>query len=237
MLFDSEGNLTYKPRLLNDIRRVILPSIIRNIGYVPIPRAEYSDDKIDLVIENLVLQGANLAPNVVEIENHNAFKFSPYDTIPDHQHHVITLGFSQIQADLRDVIFQFRRKSGWPKIKDAGLADVLIGGKGISVKVTIETNNRRDSTFSVKNVDTTIDTLKFSIRDSHHDLLYKFVKATATGIIKKAIQAAIHTAIRTGLEAVDEQVTEVRNKMAEAKRSDETTRVCSALHKGKRRVQ
>jgi hypothetical protein len=224
LLFDSEGNLSYKPRLLNDIRRVILPSIIRNIGYVPIPRAEYSDDKIDLVIENLVLQGANLAPNVVEIASNNHFKFSPYDSIPDAQHHIITLGFSQIQADLRDVIFQFRRKSGWPKLKDAGVADVLIGGKGISVKVTLETNNRRDSTFSVKDIETEIDTLKFAIRDSHHDLLYKFVKATATGIIKKAIQAAMHTALRAALEHVDEQVTEVRNRMDQAKQSDDTTR-------------
>lgn len=224
LLFDSEGNLSYKPRLLNDIRRVILPSVISNIGYVPIPRAEYSDDKIDLVIENLVLQGANLAPNVVEIASNNHFKFSPYDNIPDSQHHVITLGFSQIQADLRDVIFQFRRKSGWPKLKDAGVADVLIGGKGISVKVTLETNNRRDSTFSVKTIDTEIDTLKFSIRDSHHDLLYKFIKTTATGLIKKAIQAAMQVALRTALEHIDEQVTEVRNRMDQAKQSDETTR-------------
>jgi hypothetical protein len=224
LLFDAEGNLSYKPKLLNDIRRVILPSIIRNIGYVPIPRAEYSDDKIDLVIENLVLQGANLAPNVVEIASNNHFKFSPYDQIPDQQHHIITLGFSQIQADLRDVIFQFRRKSGWPKLKDAGVADVLIGGKGISVKVTLETNNRRDSTFSVKDIDVDIDTLKFAIRDSHHDLLYKFVKTVATSTIRKAIEAAIHGALRSALEHVDDQVTEVRNRMNEAKKSDETTR-------------
>lgn len=224
LLFDAEGNLSYKPKLLNDIRRVILPSIIRNIGYVPIPRAEYSDDKIDLVIENLVLQGANLAPNVVEIASNNHFKFSPYESIPDQQHHIITLGFSQIQADLRDVIFQFRRKSGWPKLKDAGVADVLIGGKGISVKVTLETNNKRDSTFTVKDIDVDIDTLKFAIRDSHHDLLYKFVKAVATSTIRKAVEAGIHGALRTALEHVDDQVTEVRNRMNEAKRSDETTR-------------
>jgi hypothetical protein len=43
-------------------------------GYFPIPRAEYSDDKIDLVIENLVLSGPNLFPNVIEIEAHNRFK-------------------------------------------------------------------------------------------------------------------------------------------------------------------
>lgn len=223
LLFDAEGNLAYKPKLLNDIRRVILPSLLSNIGHIPIPRAEYSDEKIDLVIENLVLQGSNLAPNVVEVASNNHFKFSPYDSIPDAQHHIVTIGLSQIQADLRDVIFQFRRKSGWPKIKDAGVADVLIGGRGISVKITLETNHRRDSTFSVKDIDVDIDTLKFAIRDSHHDLLYKFVKTVATNTIRKAVEAGIHGALRTGLEHLDDQVTEVRNRIKAAKENENTS--------------
>ena len=74
LLFNEEGNLQFKPRLWNDIRNEILPMVIKQIGYVPIPRAEYSDDKIDLVIENLILSGPNLFPNVIEIENHNTFK-------------------------------------------------------------------------------------------------------------------------------------------------------------------
>ena len=32
---------------------------------MPIPRVEYSDDNLDLVIENLTLQGRNLFPKCV----------------------------------------------------------------------------------------------------------------------------------------------------------------------------
>jgi tryptophanase len=32
------------------------------VGYIPIPRAEYTDDHLDLVIENLTLSGRNLFP-------------------------------------------------------------------------------------------------------------------------------------------------------------------------------
>ena len=45
-----------------DIRKTILPSIIDRIGYVPIPRIEYTDDGLDLVVENLTLSGRNLFP-------------------------------------------------------------------------------------------------------------------------------------------------------------------------------
>ena len=46
----------------------------------------------------------------------------------------ITLTLAQIQADMRDVAFYFHKKTGLPRLKDSGLADVFLGGKGITVK-------------------------------------------------------------------------------------------------------
>lgn len=65
LLFDSDGKLAYKPELWNDIRKVILPTLIEKVGYVPIPRIEYTDDGLDLVVENLTLSGPNLFPKYV----------------------------------------------------------------------------------------------------------------------------------------------------------------------------
>jgi len=121
---------------------------------------------------DLVLSGPNLFPNVVEFVANNHFKFSPYSgehspfhsshaglmSLPsagisrtmDTHHHKFRMGLSQIQADIRDVNFAFRRKSGWPKLSDHGLADVVIAGQGISVDVELESvENRRDSMFRV----------------------------------------------------------------------------------------
>lgn len=67
LLFDSEGSLKFKPELWGDIRKVILPSLIDHVGYVPIPRVEYTDDGTDLVLENITLQGRNLFPKCVSL--------------------------------------------------------------------------------------------------------------------------------------------------------------------------
>ena len=134
LLFDNEGELKFKPELWYDIRKTILPAVIDKVGYVPIPRVEYTDDTLDLVLENLTLSGRNLFPNVVTLESHNFVKFSPYNTIKDDQHHEIVLHFGQIQADMRDVAFYFHKKTGIPKIKDSGIADVILGGEGLSVR-------------------------------------------------------------------------------------------------------
>lgn len=52
-------------QLWKDMRTVILPGLVRKIGVIPIPRIEYVDDDLDLVVENLTLQGANLFPTYV----------------------------------------------------------------------------------------------------------------------------------------------------------------------------
>ncbi|PSS29844.1 hypothetical protein PHLCEN_2v2659 [Hermanssonia centrifuga] len=225
LLFDSEGSLKWKPELWMDIRKVILPSLIDQVGYVPIPRIEYTDDALDVVIENLALSGRNLFPNVVSMEAHNFIKFSPYDAIRDEHHHEFTLTFGQIQADMKDVAFYFRKKTGIPKLQDSGLADVLLGGQGLTVTAHIASAEKdRSSVFTVKDVNVKVDTLKFSIRDSKHDFLYKTFRPLATGLVKKQLQKAIADSVRTALEYVDGQLVGVRDRMEEAKADENKSR-------------
>ena len=127
---------------------------------MPIPRIEYTDDALDVVIENLALSGRNLFPNVVSVEAHNFVKFSPYNAIRDERHHEFTLTFGQIQADMKDVAFYFRKKTGIPKMTDSGLADVLLGGHGLTVTAHLSSAEKdRSSVFKVKDVNVKIDTL------------------------------------------------------------------------------
>lgn len=225
LLFDSEGSLKLKPELWSDIRKVIVPTLVDKVGYIPIPRVEYTDDTLDLVVENLTLQGRNLFPNIISIEAHNYMKFSPYDTISDEHHHEFTLTFAQIQADMREVAFYFRKKSGFPRVADSGIADVQIGGSGVTATAhLVSADKDRSSVFKVRNVHVKVDTLKFSIRDSKHDLLYKTLKPLATVLVKRQIQKAIAGGISTGLEYLDGQLVTVRDHMEEAKEKSDTTR-------------
>jgi hypothetical protein len=64
VIFDSEGSL----RFWKDVRQVIVPTLIDKVGYVPIPRIDYTDDSLDLVVEHVIMQGRNLLSNIVQIE-------------------------------------------------------------------------------------------------------------------------------------------------------------------------
>src|SRR6266403_641348 len=222
------------------------------VGHVPIPRIEYTAESLDLVVENLTLQGRNLFPNIVSIEVHNFMKFSPYNAIDDLSHHEFTLTLGQIQADMRDVSFYFRKKTGIPKLADRGVADVLLGGQGLTVRVPlsilrtltasqatvhlVSADKDKSSVFKVKSVRVKVDSLKFSIRDSKHDLLYKTLRLLASNLIKKQIQKAVVDAITTGMEYVDGQLVAVRDRVNEARASADSSRtgVLRAAFQGRR---
>jgi hypothetical protein len=36
---------------------------------------------------------------------------------------------------MRDVIFYFNKKTGMPKLKDSGVADIVLCGEGITVRI------------------------------------------------------------------------------------------------------
>ncbi|GJJ13079.1 hypothetical protein Clacol_007329 [Clathrus columnatus] len=230
LLLNSEGTLSWKPELWADIRSVILPQIVDKAGYIPIPRAEFSNQALDLVIENLALSGQNFFPNVVSIEAHNYAKFSPHAGIPDRTQHNLIITLSQIQVDIRDVMFYFNKKTGFPKIKDSGIADVLIGGNGITTTIHLMTaQNDSGSLFDVQNVNVKIDHLKFSIRDSKHDALYKFLRPLATGIVKRQVKNAIRDGIISALLLVNQQLVRIRDKMSEARAKEENATRIQAL--------
>ncbi|GAA5973135.1 hypothetical protein JCM3765_006444, partial [Sporobolomyces pararoseus] len=227
LLFNSDGNLEYKPHLWKDIRSVILPEIFTSLGYIPIPRAEYTSDDVDLVLENLTLESANLLPNLFELEARNYFKLSPYENLGDVSKHSFWISFSQVQCDLKDVAFYIKKKTGFPKISDSGYADVFLGGKGLSGKVHLESTGRRDHAFKVVEVKIKIDKLKFAVRDAKHSFLINTLRPLATGLIKGALTKAIEAAIRSGLEQVDMQVADIRERLDEAKQQEGTSKLDS----------
>ena len=71
----------------------------------------------------------------------------------------------------------------------------------------------KTSIFKAKSIIITVDTLKFSIRDSKYDFFEKSFKPLATMLIKKENKKAIKGSITTGMEYMDGQLVSVRSKI------------------------
>jgi hypothetical protein len=205
---DRDGNPAFKPHLLNDMRKTLLPAFMDEIRYIPVPRIEYSDKQFDVVVENLVISGDTLLPNVFDtkVESFNSFSLRSEYSKPSSQSLMIRM--SEIQADIDDVVFWYHKKSGFPKIQDRGVASLTVGGKGITIVVRVHSVADDPSrTFKVDYCKAHVDKLKVKVNDSHHDILYKTITPLLMGTIRRQMAKSIENMIVDKLNSLDHRIT------------------------------
>jgi hypothetical protein len=225
---DENGQTVFKPHLLKDLSDVILPGIFENVRYVPIPRIEYSDPMIDAVVENLVIEGDNLAPNSLEFGSDNYWRWGR-KSISSKNKNKVMLSVSGVQMDLRDVSYYVKRKQGFPSITDKGVMDVFMGGSGFSFKVEMETadaareNNQQTHFFKVTQVHSDIQNLQIKMKQSNHKLLFNMFKPLLLKVMRPVIQKVLEKQIKDSANQLDgilfDIKTEADRAEAEAKRN------------------
>ncbi|KAI0999577.1 hypothetical protein K3495_g8621 [Podosphaera aphanis] len=189
---DKNGKPTFKPQILKDLTEIFVPALLKNIRYVPIPRIEYADRNVDLVIENLILESDNFFPNDFEITNDNYFLWGR-DKAANRSKHSVSVHVSGVQMDLKDISYYLKKKRGFPTIKDSGLIDIFLGGTGFSFSMKMSTCDSKDrqNFFKISQVDVDVKNLKIKIKKSKHKVLLNIVKPILQMIITPIMQKAL----------------------------------------------
>lgn len=215
---DENGQTVFKPHLIKDLTEVILPAIFENIRYVPIPRIEYSDPMVDAVVENLVIEGDNLTPNVAEFGADNYWRWGRKHVSSKSKNKVM-LSVSGIQMDLRDVSYYVKRKQGFPSITDKGVMDIFMGGSGFSFKVEMENAERsKDSVhyFKINKVTTDIENLQIKLKKSNHKLLFNLFKPLLLKVMRPVIQRVLEKQIKDNVNQLDALIYDIKKEADKA---------------------
>jgi len=219
---DAGGKVVFKKHLVKDIRDVILPGIIENVRYVPIPRIEVSDPTVDVVVENLTIESDNLMPNVVEFSSDNYFRWGR-KKISNKRDNKIMIAASGIQADLRDVSYYIKKKQGFPTITDIGVMDIFLGGEGFGFKIAASIVNKEDKQHFVKldKVSVNIKNMDIKLKKSKHKLLFATFKPILFRVVRPALEKVIEAQIRQAFTDADAYAYEIHR---EAIRAQEAAR-------------
>ncbi|KAI1326688.1 hypothetical protein F5Y16DRAFT_374384 [Xylariaceae sp. FL0255] len=201
---DQDGKPTFKPHLVKDLTDVILPAAFESIAYLPIPRIEYSDPQIDFVVENLVLESDNFMPNVMEFSSDNYFRWGR-KKITSANKNSVDLKVSGIQMDLRDVSFYVKRKQGFPSITDTGVANIFLGGDGLSFRMKLSTADKKDKQhfFKIDNIDVDVKNLKIKLVKSNHKLLFGLFKPIMLKVLQPVVQKTAEKQIKEQFNKFD----------------------------------
>ncbi|KNC98590.1 uncharacterized protein SPPG_06275 [Spizellomyces punctatus DAOM BR117] len=204
---------------------------MEQVQYIPIPRIEHEDENWHIIVEDLVLESESFLPAMMEIEadqvgiehwvrschvsfdaaaaSHNTFRLGL-------NHRRLQFSRYQIQATVEDIPFYYRKKSGFPKIKDAGVADVAIGGDGITIstRCSLDTDST-ERTLVPEDVKIYVDQLKVKLHDTRHDTLYTALSPLLNTLIRNRVIETLETQIRDWIEEVDIYLTRLKIKFME----------------------
>lgn len=201
---DENGKPTFKKHLVKDLSTVIIPGIFESVRYVPVPRIEYTDPTMDAIIENLVIESDNLAPNSFEFQSDNYFRWGR-KTVTSKSKNKVLVSISGVQMDLKDVSYYVNKKQGFPSLRDTGIMDIYMGGTGFSFTIAMETADKSDRQhfFKINTVKVDIKSLKVKLKQSKHKGLFKLFRPLLLAIIRPAVGKVLEKLIKERVNDLD----------------------------------
>ena len=219
-----------RPDLLNDFRYHILPRILQSMQSIPLPRIEVVSGGTVLVLEDLIIPADALVPLQMEILTSSHVTMNPKSRLFHRSQTPATppssrvegvqggvqLKLSSIAGQVRNVRFTMDRHEGWPQFSDQGLADMRIGGRGLTILIDLATHpaseitGRSDFRSSVlpaaliaHHVRVRIDRLSLNLHDSLHDSMYRVFNPIVSSVVKRNMERAIRDQIINVVDSID----------------------------------
>ncbi|KAK6333416.1 hypothetical protein TWF718_011229 [Orbilia javanica] len=214
---DANGKAVFKKHLVTDVTTVVIPGFFETVRYVPIPRIEYTDKKFDVIIENLVIEGDNLMPNVFEFGNDSYFRWGRKDVASKNKQKAM-LAVSGVQCDLRDVSFYIKKKQGFPSLTDTGLMDIYLGGEGFSFTIKMSTAEKKDRAhfFQIDKVDVDVKHINIKLKQSKHKLLFTVFKPLLLKVVRPALQKVLEKQIKLSFSDLDRKFYAIKTEADKA---------------------
>ncbi|PGH14450.1 hypothetical protein AJ80_05895 [Polytolypa hystricis UAMH7299] len=219
--YDVDGKIAFKRHLMKDVTSVIMPAVFESIRYVPIPRIEVSDEMVDVVIENLVIESDNLMPNAVEFGSDNYWRWGRKQVSTKRDNKVM-ISASGIQTDWRDISYYIKKKEGFT-VTDKGVMDILMGGEGFSFRIMGRNSEGPNEKYFIKpeHVSVEVHNLGIKLKKSKHKLLFTLFKPLLFNLVRPAVEKALEKQIRDSFVKADGMAYKMHS---EAIRARETAR-------------
>jgi uncharacterized NAD-dependent epimerase/dehydratase family protein len=207
MMFDEQGrpDLFLAQESMDQLRRMVVPLLQKQLQRVPLPMIEASTDKYDYRIENMVMNGTDILPDFFDLKLVNNFSMGSKQT-GERAFAKLKLRANNMRVMFNDMSYFYRRKK-MPKLEDHGIADVGILGSGLNIKITWRLYSKNNViSLELTRVKVFIDKLDIKVKQSQHKLINKLALKIFGGAIKRRVSAAIVEKIRDTLNPINNQL-------------------------------
>nr|GAT50053.1 predicted protein [Mycena chlorophos] len=195
-----------------DLFTAYAPRLLRRIKDVRVPRTEYVDDELELVLENLDISSFELDPthifvrNITEVDVHTSKTTDNTETSSGAATHI---RLQAVQLALKDVSFYYKDKDAKIPANNhyTGLLTMTLPPQGIDVDIRVRLipdAKDREATCSyhvIEHLDVHIaDSCKIDVHESNHSILLSLFRPLFNKRFRQAVARSLSEHLRLAMD-------------------------------------
>ncbi|PGH08907.1 hypothetical protein GX51_00964 [Blastomyces parvus] len=212
------------PAVSEDALNVLLPTLIRSIQHIPIPRLEISVPELDLLLENVVLEPGNtfrsssffpwrvLVTTRSDLEIRKAHSKAAHTTVKN----VVTITMNGLNISAKEFGYWIRvhSPSYISSFGDEGIASFALDERGIDISLDIEIGpDRIERLVSLLAVRVHIHKLDYTVRKSTWSFMWWILKPFLKHMIRRVLEKKIAERIVAAAHILNRELVFARERL------------------------
>jgi hypothetical protein len=204
LLYDRTGHLSINSRALTQLRTAIIPSIIEQLKFIPLPKIESVSPSQEYTIRDVLLCVPDVVPEKIRFETHLDTEMETKSMMFTQSHNEIRITLSEIEIHVRSARVHYKRHS-FPKFQDDLIVNTDVYGPNTMITIflsvdLVEEGGRTWAKFQTGDVEAKLDQLKIKAVEGKHDTLMNVATTLLNPLIKRQIEKNVVNTIRDTMD-------------------------------------
>ncbi|RKF59285.1 Uncharacterized protein C32A11.02c [Erysiphe neolycopersici] len=207
--------------LLSDSYTILIPHFIKFIQYIPIPRLEISAPRVDLLVENLIIEPghtinqSSFLPFHLKIQLFNELNLhkARFQTVSALES-VVKIRLEGISIRAEEIGFWLRTQIGFFWFTDEGIASIEMDERGMDIELEIEIGRESlEKILTLKDVHIKIHNFTYFLRKSKFSCLAWCLKPLIKVILRVNFERQLAESIGDFFHAANRELLFARERL------------------------
>lgn len=213
---DLYRNQRIKGEIVDDFKNVFIPNIMKSISNISIPQIEIENKDGKVFIEGVVIPSSIFEMSNMTLQvggTMHLFEGGKFLQRPQgHQqsstlHMGTCLYMKGMKGEIKNVHFKIARNT-FPSIRDAGYCDIRLGGKGMEIKIDLDTKMNTDihsenTLLEAVKVTVKVDKIRLRFKNVEHSFILSLFKPYIQSQIRGDLERGVCSSLSKGLHEMN----------------------------------
>ncbi|RKF53921.1 Uncharacterized protein C32A11.02c [Erysiphe neolycopersici] len=216
-----QSNNMINSGLLNDLYAILIPHFIKVIQYIPIPRLEISAPRVDLLVENLIIEPghtinqSSFLPFHLKVQLFNELNLhkARFQTVSALES-VVKIRLEGISIRAEEIGYWLRTQIGFFWFTDEGIASFEMDERGMDIELEIEIGRESlEKILTLKDVHVKIHNFTYFLQKSKFSCLAWCLKPLIRTILRVNFERQLAESIGDFFHAANRELLFARERL------------------------